>query len=110
VNDDWKDVGRILREEWPALATALLLKALAKHPQRDLIRELRRERDERGVRRWSLRRLVEDDVEDPWVEVWLLPHPSDWPPIKVGTWPLRLEAPVFADAEAVIDEHRDSPR
>jgi hypothetical protein len=53
---------------------------------------MKRETDEHGERRWSLGRLVDEDAEDPWAEVSLLPSPRDRPeerpPIKVGTWPL----------------------
>jgi hypothetical protein len=43
------------------------------HPQRDPIKLLQMETDERGEKRWSPARLVEEDVEDPWVELGLLP-------------------------------------
>jgi hypothetical protein len=68
----------------------------------------------RAERRWSPSRLVEEDVDDPWVEMWLLPwpthRPDDRPPIKIGTWPLSLEADALADAQSSVDEHGDTPR
>jgi hypothetical protein len=55
-----------------------------------------------------------EDVDDPWVEMWLLPwptdRPEDRPPIKIGTWPLSLETEALADALSSIDEHDDTPR
>jgi hypothetical protein len=45
MNDDWHDAGRI---RWEDPATAWLLTALAKHPQRENIRELKWERDDEG--------------------------------------------------------------
>jgi hypothetical protein len=55
-----------------------------------------------------------EDVDDPWVEMWLLPWPTDRPeyrpPIKIGTWPLSLETEALADALSSIDEHDDTPR
>jgi hypothetical protein len=114
MNDDGNQFDALLAEDWMDPGDALLLKALAKHPQRDHIRALNRERDEHGLCRWSMVRLVEDDVDDPWVEVWLVPHPSDRPedrwPVKVGTWPLRIETAAVTHVPAVIDEHGDTQR
>ena len=53
-------------------------------------------------------------MEDPWVELWLLPwphgRPEDRQPILVGTWPLEVETAALADAQAVIAVHDDTPR
>jgi hypothetical protein len=114
MTDDRNEADRILGEEWMQPGHVLLLKALEAHPEREFIEELKRETDEHGERLWSLCRLDEENVDDSWVEVWLLPSPrdrsEDRPPIKVGTWPLRLETDALADARAVIDEHDDTPR
>ena len=112
--NDRNEADRILGEGWMMPGHVLLVRALEAHPRRELVKKLQMETDERGNRRWSLGRLVEEDGEDPWVEVWLLPwphgRPDDRPPILVGRWPLKLETDALAEAEAVVDEHDDSPR
>ena len=92
---------------------ALLVKALAAHPERVLTEQREQETDAIGGRRWSLSRQFE---EDGWVVVWLRPWPFDrfdaQPPIRVGALP-QQEAeldPLMALAQAIIDEHDDTLR
>ena len=106
---------RCLTEDWTMAGFRLAVQAMEAHPQRDLIKSLQMETDELGECRWSPCRLVEEDVDDPWVEMWLLPwptdRPEDRPPIKIGTWPLSLEADALANAESSGgDEQDDTPR
>ena len=112
MGDDRNEADRILGEDWMDPRHALLVKALAAHPERGLIVQLQQETDEHGERRWSLCRQVEDDG---WVEVWLRPWPlgrlDERPPIRVGAWPeKKAELDPLADAQAIIDEHDDMPR
>ena len=111
MNDDWNKADEIFGEDWVDPRHLLLLKAIEAHPARELIGELQQETDEKGKRRWSLCRQLDDDG---WVEVWLRPWPLDRPderpPIKVGTWPMKEgEVEPLARAEAIIEEH-DDPR
>jgi hypothetical protein len=112
VSDDRNEADRILGEGWMDPRHALLVKAFEAHPTRGLIVQLQQETDEHGEGRWSLCRQVEDDG---WVDVWLRPWPlerfDERPPIKVGSWPEKeAELDPLADAQAVIDEHDDTPR
>jgi hypothetical protein len=111
--NDRNEADRILTEDWMMPGHVLLVRALEAHPERELIKTLQMETDERRRRRWSLGRLVEADVEDRWVEIWLLPwphgRPEERPSIKVGTWPLQeAELDPLADVQAIIEEHDDS--
>ena len=104
--NDRNEADRISGEGWTDPRDLLLVKALAAHPELELIEQREQERDAIGERRWSLRRHLE---EDGWVEVWLRPWPFDRfdarPPIRVGAWP-EQEAeldPLVARAQAIID-------
>ena len=112
MSDDWNKADEIFGEDWVDPRHLLLLKAIEAHPARELIGALQQETDEKGERRWSLCRHLDDDG---WVEVWLRPWPlnrfDERPPIRVGAWPMKeAEVEPLARAEPIIEEHDDLPR
>ena len=72
MSGDWNKADEIFGEDWVDPRHLLLLKAIEAHPARELIGALQQETDEKGERRWSLCRHLDDDG---WVEVWLRPWP-----------------------------------
>jgi len=113
MNDDRSEADWVPGEGWVDPREVLLMKALAAHPERELIEARGEEMDELGEPRWSLCRQLEDDG---WVEVWLRPWPFDRfdarHPIRVGAWP-EQEAeldPLVARAQAIIDAFDDTLR
>ena len=88
MNDDRNEADRILGEDRMDPRHLLLLKAMATHPERELIRELQRRRTRAGNAAGRFAASFEDDG---WIEVWLRPWPlnrfDERAPIRVGSWP-----------------------
>ena len=110
MNDDENGADRVLGEGWTDPRDLLLVKALAAHPERELIEARQQETDAIGQRRWSLSRQLEDDG---WVEVWLRPWPFDRfearLPIRVGAWPEKeAELDPLARAQTILDAYDDT--
>ena len=113
MNDYRNGMDGVPSASWMDPRDVLLVKALAAHPERELIETRQQETDAIGEPRWSLYRQLEDDG---WVEVWLRPWPYDRfdarPPIRVGAWP-EQEAeldPLAACAPGIIDGFDDTLR
>jgi hypothetical protein len=107
MTDDRNEADRFLGEDWMHPRHVLAVQTLEAHPERELIRSLLQETDERGEGRWRLCRHLEDDG---WVELWVRPWPPDRfderPPIRVGSWPEKeAELDPLARARAIVAEH-----
>lgn len=95
-----------LPSDWKPPVQALLEREWQRHPRRDQLVALLRERDEDGFCKWE--QALEPDEDDPtWTALWLRPaDPRDERPgIRVLRYPNVWLNREYARARAIVDEH-----
>ncbi len=96
---------RELPDDWHPPLRDLVAEQWEKHPERERLEGLWRERDENEQLKWKPELRYEADG---WTELWLVPlDPRDPRPAeRVGSWHTeQQELGPVKDAQAFVDEH-----
>ena len=103
------EADRILGDGWIDRGFRRYAEAWIKHPQRELLDAHKRDVDEDGMPRWH---AVRELHEDGWAEYWQRPiDPHDGrESVCIGRWPEKVETDELRDAQALLEEHDDTPR